>query len=59
MDFMKRKGYALIVADVSVYHLLEVPAEVAANAGELLTLFIINLYSYRINRKLSKNNLGK
>lgn len=33
MDFMKIKGYALIVADVSVYHLPEAPAEVAANAG--------------------------
>lgn len=33
---MKRKRYALIVADVSVYHLPEAPAEVAANAGALL-----------------------
>lgn len=35
MDFMKRKGYALIVADVSVYHIPEAPAEVAANAGAI------------------------
>lgn len=38
MDFINRKGYALIVADVSVYHILGAPAEVAANAGALLTL---------------------
>lgn len=38
MDIVKIKGYALIVADVSVYHIPEAPAEVAANAGALLTL---------------------
>ena len=38
MDITNRKGYALIVADVSVYHIPEAPAEVAANAGALFKL---------------------
>lgn len=38
---MKVKGYSLIVADVSVYHLTEAPAEVAANAGALLKFLLL------------------